>query len=78
MVTGNLTSCSTEYLKGRSERHGAGTAEFPLWNEDELIFQSSHDGMEFMWLNLKTGILLNYLSSSDSYDEPEGIYPDGW
>ncbi|CAN5903756.1 hypothetical protein BH24BAC1_BH24BAC1_22960 [soil metagenome] len=30
-----------------------------------------------MGLNLKTGELVNYSKSPTSYDEPEGIYPDG-
>lgn len=46
-------------------------------NEDELIFQSNHGGTEVMGLNTKTGELLNYSRSPGSYDEPEGIYPDG-
>jgi hypothetical protein len=46
-------------------------------NEDELTVQSSHGGTEVMGLNLKTGELVNYSKSPASYDEPEGIYPDG-
>ena len=30
-----------------------------------------------MGLNTKTGEVLNYSRSPGSYDEPEGIYPDG-
>ena len=45
--------------------------------EEELILQSSHGGTEVMGLNLKTGDLINYSKSPASYDEPEGIYPDG-
>lgn len=46
-------------------------------NEDELTFQSSHNGTEVMKLNLKTGELTNYSKSPGTYDEPEGIFPDG-
>jgi Tol biopolymer transport system component len=46
-------------------------------NEDELTVQSNHGGTEVMGLNLKTGELINYSRSPESYDEPEGIYPDG-
>jgi len=46
-------------------------------NEEELTVQSNHGGTEVMGLNLKTGELLNYSRSPGSYDEPEGIYPDG-
>ena len=46
-------------------------------NEDELTVQSNHDGTEVMGINLKTGELLNYSKSPASYDEPEGIFPDG-
>ena len=46
-------------------------------NEEELTVQSNHGVMEVMGLNLKTGELLNYSKSPGSYDEPEGIYPDG-
>lgn len=47
-------------------------------NEEELItVQSNHGGTEVMGLNLKTSELLNYSRSLGSYDEPEGIYPDG-
>jgi len=46
-------------------------------NEDELTVQSNHGGTEVMGLNLITGGLFNYSRSPGSYDEPEGIYPDG-
>jgi hypothetical protein len=46
-------------------------------NENELTVQSSHGGTEVMGLNLITGELANYSKSPGSYDEPEGIYPDG-
>ena len=46
-------------------------------NEEELTVQSNHGVMEVMGLNLKTGELLNYSKSPGSYDELEGIYPDG-
>jgi hypothetical protein len=46
-------------------------------NEDEMTFQSSHDGTEVMILNLKTGEVTNLSKSPNSYDEPEGIFPDG-
>lgn len=51
--------------------------DFLPGNEDELIFQSSHLGTEVMGLNLKTGELTNYSKSPGSYDEPEGVYPNG-
>lgn len=46
-------------------------------NERELIFQSSHDGTEVMGLDLETGRFVNYSQAPDTYDEPEGIFPDG-
>lgn len=46
-------------------------------NEDELTIQSSHNGTEVMKLNIKTGEVNNYSKSPFSYDEPEGIFPDG-
>jgi len=46
-------------------------------NEDELTIQSSNDGTEVLKLNLKTGELINLSNSPGSYDEPEGIFPDG-
>ena len=46
-------------------------------NEDELTIQSSNDGTEVMKLDLKTGELINLSKSPGSYDEPEGIFPDG-
>ena len=46
-------------------------------NEDELTLQSSHNGTEVMKLNLKTSELVNLSKSPDSYDEPEGVFPDG-
>lgn len=45
--------------------------------EDELTIQSSNGGTEVMMLNLKTGELNNFSKSPGSYDEPEGIFPDG-
>lgn len=51
-------------------------------NEDELTVQSSGRGVgnnstEVLGLNLKTGKLTSYSKSSGSYNEPEGIFPDG-
>lgn len=46
-------------------------------DEKELIFQSSHAGTEVMGLDLQTGRIRNYSNSPDTYDEPEGIFPDG-
>jgi hypothetical protein len=40
--------------------------------EQELIFQSSHDGTEVMGLDLATGKIRNYSNSPKTYDEPEG------
>ncbi len=51
-------------------------------NEDELTVQSSGHGVgnnstEVFGLNMKTGKLVNYSKSPGSYNEPEGIFPDG-
>lgn len=51
-------------------------------NEDELTVQSSGQGSgnnntEVLGLNTKTGKLVNYSKSVGSYNEPEGIFPDG-
>jgi len=51
-------------------------------SEDELTVQSSGKGIgnnstEVLGLNLKTGKLVNYSRSPGSYNEPEGIFPDG-
>lgn len=51
-------------------------------NEGELTVQSSgsgagNNGTEVLGVNLKTGELVNYSKSPNSYNEPEGIYPDG-
>lgn len=50
--------------------------------EEELTIQSSGKGTgnnstAVLGLNLKTGQLLNYSRSPGSYNEPEGIFPDG-
>jgi len=51
-------------------------------NEEELTVQSSGQGIgnnstEVLGLNMKTGKLVNYSRSPASYNEPEGIFPDG-
>ncbi|MFL6448967.1 MAG: hypothetical protein ACJ746_14970 [Bryobacteraceae bacterium] len=46
-------------------------------DEKELIFQSSHNGTEVMGLELESGNIRNYSNSPNTYDEPEGIFPDG-
>lgn len=51
-------------------------------NEDELTVQSSGQGVgnnstEVFGLDTKTGKLVNYSRSPGSYNEPEGIFPDG-
>jgi Tol biopolymer transport system component len=45
--------------------------------ENELTFQSSNGGTEVMLLNINTGKVTNLSNSPVSYDEPEGIFPDG-
>jgi hypothetical protein len=50
---------------------------FRLPEEKELIFQSSHMGTEVMGLDLESGKVTNYSNSPDTYDEPEGLFPDG-
>jgi len=45
-------------------------------NEEELTVQA-YPNCEVFGLNCNTGELINYSDSPGSYDEPEGIYPDG-
>ena len=45
-------------------------------NEDELTVQL-YNNCEVYGLNLLNGTLVNYSKDPDSYDEPEGIFPDG-
>lgn len=44
--------------------------------EDEITVQA-YSNCEVFGLNLQTGKLFNYSNLPGSYDEPEGIYPDG-
>lgn len=51
-------------------------------DENELIFSQYRRGedlfkSEVFGLNLLTGEIVNYSKSPDTYDEPEGIFPDG-
>lgn len=55
---------------------------FKPGSEEELTVQSSGHGIgnnstTVFGLNLSTGRLINYSRSPGSYNEPEGIYPDG-
>ena len=49
--------------------------------EDELIFAQYRRGdgfrSEVLGVNLVTGDIVNYSKSPETYDEPEGIFPDG-
>ncbi|CAN5157606.1 hypothetical protein BH23BAC1_BH23BAC1_26880 [soil metagenome] len=49
--------------------------------EEELIFAQYRRGdgfsSEVFGINLQTGKIVNYSKSPDTYDEPEGIFPDG-
>lgn len=45
-------------------------------NENELTVQA-YPNCEVYGLDYTTGKLVNYSNASDSYDEPEGIFPDG-
>jgi len=45
-------------------------------NEDELTVQI-YNNCEVYGLNLLNGKLVNYSKAPESYDEPEGIFPDG-
>jgi Tol biopolymer transport system component len=46
-------------------------------DEKELIYQSSQGGTEVMGIDLETGKVTDYSNSPNTYDEPEGIFPDG-
>jgi Tol biopolymer transport system component len=47
-------------------------------HENELIFSAyEYQGSEVMGFNLETGEVVNYTNAPDSYEEPEGIFPDG-
>jgi len=47
-------------------------------DEKELIFSAySYQGTEVAGLDLETGKVVNYSNAPDSYEEPEGIFPDG-
>ena len=50
-------------------------------NEEELIFAQYRRGdgfsSEVFGVNLITGKIINYSKAPDTYDEPEGIFPDG-
>ena len=54
------------------------TQNFRRPTEKELIF-SAYDfwGGEVMGINIETGHIENYSRGLDSYEEPEGIFPDG-
>ncbi len=50
--------------------------------EEELIFSQYRNGNDYFksevfGFNIKTGELINYSKSRSTYDEPEGIFPDG-
>jgi len=50
--------------------------------EEELIFSQYRRGNDYFksevfGLNINTGDLVNYSKSRSTYDEPEGIFPDG-
>jgi len=71
--------------------YGEGVLEaqnFRPPDEKELIWQYSHyrssqsgrdviDVEEVMGVDLETGKVTNYSNSPDTYNEPEGIFPDG-
>lgn len=53
------------------------TQNFRPPDEKELTFSAyGYQGTEVMGINLETGKITNY-SQSPTYEEPEGIYPDG-
>ena len=45
--------------------------------EHELIVQAYNGDCEVLGLDTETGELVNYSNSHGTYDEPEGIFPDG-
>ena len=54
------------------------TQNFRPPDEKELIFSAyEYWGGEVMGVNLETGQIENYSLGLDSYEEPEGIFPDG-
>jgi len=48
-------------------------------DDNKMVFTcyEPHDHAEVMGIDLKTGAVTNFSKSPDSYNEPEGIFPDG-
>ena len=54
------------------------TQNFRPPDEKELIFSAyNYQGSEVMGLDISTGKVVNYSNAPGSYEEPEGIFPDG-
>jgi Tol biopolymer transport system component len=54
------------------------TQNFRPPDEKELTFAVyDYQGTEVMGIDLQTGRISNYSQAPDTYDEPEGIFPDG-
>jgi len=56
------------------------TQNFRPPEEKELIFSAytkAGGGSDVCGVNLNTGQVTQYTDTADTYDEPEGIYPDG-
>ncbi len=54
------------------------TQNFRPPDEKELIFSAyNYQGTEVAGLDLQTGKVVNYSNAPNSYEEPEGIFPDG-
>jgi Tol biopolymer transport system component len=48
-------------------------------NDSKMVFTcyQPHDTASVMGLDLKTGAVTNFSQASGTYNEPEGIFPDG-
>ena len=54
------------------------TQNFRPLDETKLIFSAyEYQGSEVMELNTATGKIVNYSNSPSTYEEPEGIFPNG-
>jgi Tol biopolymer transport system component len=54
------------------------TQNFRPPDEKELTFSAyNYQGSEVMGLDIATGKIVNYSNAPGSYEEPEGIFPDG-
>ena len=79
-VSGGTPKLASQHTVYESKDHGCTLEAQDFYDGDsKMVFTcyEPHDRAEVMGIDLRTGEITNFSKSPESYNEPEGIFPDG-